>query len=86
MQMGWAIMKIIYKQTEFDTTLKSLGVENCYLKHLSAKTDSKSTLSKEHHHTGFEIHFMNLGHQKYIIEESICICNTNAECSCNKIK
>ena len=71
--MGWAIMKIIYKQTAFDTTLKSLGVENCYLKHLSAKTDSKSTLSKEHHHTGFEIHFMNNGQQRYIIDKKTYI-------------
>lgn len=60
-------MEIIYKQSPSDFEFCDLGVENCYLKHLCAKSDSKTTFRKEHHHTGFEIHFMNLGHQKYII-------------------
>ena len=62
-------MEIIYKQTLSDEVLKSLGIQNCYLKHLCAKTDSKTTFCKTHHHTGFEIHFVNKGHQTYIINE-----------------
>ena len=66
-------MKILYKQTGTDATLTSLGIETCYLKHLCAKTDSKTTLRKEHHHTGFEIHFMNNGQQQYIIDNKTYI-------------
>lgn len=62
-------MEIIYKQALSDEVFKSLGIENCYLKHLCAKTDSKTTFRKTHHHTGFEIHFVNKGHQKYIINK-----------------
>lgn len=62
-------MDIIYKQLSSDVEFRDLGIENCYLKHLCAKNDSKTTTRKEHHHTGFEIHFMNLGHQKYLIDD-----------------
>lgn len=62
-------MEIIYKQALSDTALKSLEIHNCYLKHLCSKIDSKTTFRKIHHHTGFEIHFVNKGHQSYIIDE-----------------
>jgi len=60
-------MDIIYKQVPSDGVFDTLGIQNCYLKHLCARSDSKYTSRKIHHHTGFEIHFMNKGHQKYII-------------------
>lgn len=62
-------MDILYKQLASDATLRTLNIENCYIKHLCGKTDSKTTFRKEHHHTGFEIHFMNKGQQKYIIDQ-----------------
>ena len=61
-------MEIIYKQTSSDILLDSLGVQNCYLKHLCAKNDSKTTFRKTHHHAEVEIHFVNKGHQTYIID------------------
>ena len=62
-------MRILYKQAETDSELKFIGVENCYLKHLCSNADSKTTLCKEHHHTEFEIHFMNKGQQKYNVDK-----------------
>lgn len=62
-------MEVIHKQALSDTILSSLQIRNCYLKHLCAKVDSKTTFRKKHHHTGFEIHFVNKGHQKYIIDK-----------------
>lgn len=45
--------------------LCDLGIERCYLKHLSYKTDRVSITRKGHHHTGFEIHIIERGHQTY---------------------
>lgn len=61
-------MEIIYKQTSPDVLLDSLGIQNCYLKHLCSNNDSKTTFCRTHHHAGVEIHFVNKGHQTYIID------------------
>lgn len=60
-------MEIIYKSTPNDGIFDTLGVQNCYFKHLCGKTDSKVTSRKIHHHTDFEIHFMDKGHQEYSV-------------------
>jgi AraC-like DNA-binding protein len=62
-------MRILYKQASSDILLKTLGIKGFYLKNLSSQSDSKVTFYKEHHHTGFEIHLMNKGQQKYVIDE-----------------
>ena len=61
-------MEIIYKQSSPDTLLDSLGIQSCYLKHLCANSDSKTTFRKTHHHAEVEIHFVNKGQQTYIID------------------
>jgi len=60
-------MKIFYKQSGEDikSSLNRFGVQNCYFKRLSFDRDDKSVTKKPHHHTGFEIHFITEGFQKY---------------------
>ena len=62
-------MEIIYKQSTTDTAITSLGVHHCYLKHLRAETDSQMTSTKTHRHACYELHFINKGHQRYVIGE-----------------
>ncbi len=63
-------MKILYKQSnDPHHPYLGLGVERCYFKHLCIERDTKRITTKSHHHTGFEIHIMENGHQKYCIEE-----------------
>ncbi len=58
-------MEILYRQGK--TAILPYGIERCYIKHLSYKTDRVSTTRKGHHHTGFEIHIIESGHQVYEI-------------------
>lgn len=60
-------MKIFYKQPDQDLqgSLSRFGVQNCYFKKLSFDSDNKSVTKKPHHHTGFEMHIITEGFQKY---------------------
>ena len=58
-------MRILYKQPENDILLNSLGVKNCYFKHLIADEDAGVITKKTHHHTGFEVHIILVGCQEY---------------------
>ena len=60
-------MKIFYKQPEQDlqSSLSRFGVQNCYFKKLMLVRDHKSVTKKTHRHTGFEIHIITDGFQKY---------------------
>ena len=63
-------MKILYRQPENSAkagALDRFGVANCYLKYLQSSTDGASVIKNEHHHTGFEIHIIREGVQKYRI-------------------
>ena len=60
-------MEIIYKQSTSDTAMVALGVQDCYLKYLCGEADSQMTSTKTHRHACFELHFINKGHQKYVI-------------------
>lgn len=66
-------MEILYRQPndEYSTRFFDFGIERCYLKHLSYKTDRVSVTRKGHHHTGFEIHIIERGHQTYDIGDEI---------------
>ena len=60
-------VKILYRQTNTaHGSLDSLGVTDCYFKLLSLSKDHNS-ISKAHHHTGFELHMITLGAQHYEI-------------------
>lgn len=59
-------MRIVYRRSdEGGGLLRRLGVKNFYLKELKFPDDEGDVLSKEHHHTCFEIHFLKSGHQIY---------------------
>ena len=63
-------MRIIYRQSEEGGGLfERLGIRNFYLKELRFPDDEGEVLSKEHHHTCFEIHFLKSGHQIYELGE-----------------
>lgn len=54
-------MKILYKQGQS----RHLGISNCYLKYISIEKDAKSITKKLHHHTDYEVHLIEQGHQVY---------------------
>ena len=59
-------MRIVYRQSnEKSGLLERLGVKNFFLKELKFPDDEGDVLSKEHHHTCFEIHFLKSGRQTY---------------------
>ena len=60
-------MKIIYKQDTVDVAFADMGVKNCCIKQYRYNKDIRATTKKEHHHTSFEIHIINSGHQVYQI-------------------
>ena len=64
-------MGIIYKQPQYDSILKNIGIKNCYFKQLFFENDMKNVTKKEHHHTGFEIHIVESGYQVYKINGKI---------------
>lgn len=69
------IMKVIYKQPERDPygSLNRLGIQNCYLKKLSMDRDQNSITKKTHHHSGFEMHIVTSGCQKYEVDGAVLV-------------
>ena len=63
-------MEIIYRQQPDSHCFEKLGISDCWVKYLHTKKDIKNTNPKVHHHTGFEIHIMKNGHQKYVAEDA----------------
>lgn len=63
-------MKILYKQSEEQGNLpmQRLGIQKCFLKKLLLDRDQRVITKKEHHHTGYEIHFIMEGCQEYEVE------------------
>jgi len=60
-------VKILYRQINSSPgALDCLGVTDCYFKLLSLSKDHNS-ISKTHHHTGFELHMITQGTQCYEI-------------------
>ena len=59
-------MKILYRQPENGVTaFDDLGIKELCFKQLSIDKDSKKISAKAHHHSGFEIHIIESGHQIY---------------------
>ena len=64
-------MRILYKQGSKNLqteTLNKLGVTDCVFKHLNLGTDYNFVSKKQHHHAGFEVHFIKSGSQSYEID------------------
>ena len=66
-------MKVLYKQPEQDqnSSLSCFGIQNCYLKKLSIDRDQNRITKKTHHHSGFEMHIVTSGCQKYEVAGSV---------------
>lgn len=61
-------MEILYKQTkETAVPFDALSITQCYCKHLCIERDARNITVKSHHHTGFEVHIIENGHQQYEI-------------------
>ncbi len=60
-------MRVIYKQDTDDVVFADMSVKNCYIKQSRYNKDVRTITKKEHHHTSFEIHIINSGHQIYQI-------------------
>lgn len=45
-----------------------LGISQCYLKQFTRENDFKHINHKDHHHTSYEIHIINSGHNIYEID------------------
>lgn len=60
-------MKVLYKQSGQDVSnsLIRFGIRNCYFKKLSVNLELRSITKKTHHHSGFEMHIVTNGCQKY---------------------
>lgn len=61
-------MKIYYKQKkdpDGTSPLMTLGITDCYLKHLRIDMDTGKNERKTHRHNGFEIHIIEKGYQEY---------------------
>lgn len=63
--IGGDRLKIIYKQPDTDSIFSLAGISSCCLKQLSYSKDAAASTKKAHHHTGFEIHIIEKGHQTY---------------------
>ena len=65
-----ADMKILYKQPENEekSILSMLGIQRCFLKNLRMDRDFRIVTKKEHHHTGYEVHFIVEGYQAYEVD------------------
>ena len=71
-------LQIIYKQTDSTaqggSMLDGIGVGKCYLKYISGGTEKSNFTKKVHHHTGFEVHILLCGEQKYeFLEEELTV-------------
>ena len=65
-------MKILYRQSHESTgSLAALGIGDCYYKQLQVERD-RNSITRIHHHTGFELHILTRGRQQYQAEEQIC--------------
>ena len=74
-------MKILYRQktnSDESTAFTKIGIENCYLKYISTKSDSERITPKEHRHTDFEVHIIVSGSQKYYIDGKMCEIKENS--------
>ena len=59
-------MKILYRQPENGVTaFDELGIKELCFKQLAIDKDSKKISAKAHHHSGFEMHIIENGHQIY---------------------
>ena len=68
---GDADLEIIYRQTNADIQndkLYTLGIERCYLKHITVDRDRLLITKKRHHHSEFEIHIIKEGSQTYEVD------------------
>lgn len=63
--IGGDTLKIIYKQSDSESIFSLAGMSSCCLKQLSYSRDAAASTKKAHHHTGFEIHIIENGHQTY---------------------
>lgn len=45
--------------------MSRFGIQNCYFKKLSLDRDLNRITKKTHHHSGFELHIITSGYQKY---------------------
>lgn len=66
-------MKIIYRQNSFENVFSDAGIKNCCMKHSHYHKGVKDATTKEHHHTGFEIHIIENGHQSYLFDKTECV-------------
>ena len=66
-------MKIIYRQNPLKSVFSDAGIQNCCMKHAYYHKRSKDATTKEHHHTGFEIHIIENGHQSYLFDGTECV-------------
>lgn len=66
-------MKIYFKQQNGNSSspFSDFNIRDCYLKHLYIDRDTSKITRKTHHHTGFEIHIIEKGHQTYEIGDEV---------------
>lgn len=64
-------MKILFKQNNNCLSLDKYGISNCYLKHISSTEGRNYATKTMHHHTGFEIHIIQSGHNIYASDDNI---------------
>ena len=58
-------MKILYRQPSQNSgSLSAVGIKDCYYKQLLVEKD-RNSITKTHHHTGFELHMVTRGFQEY---------------------
>lgn len=60
-------MKIIYKQPQTGSVFEEFGISNCCFKHLYLENSANDTTKRVHHHTEYELHIIENGHQSYEI-------------------
>ena len=65
-------MKILFKQSDQNgNALETIGIRQCYCKQIAVLADSHQTTRKAHHHTGFELHIVESGHQAYGVGDEV---------------
>lgn len=55
------IMIFLHRQSYKNSPFLQLGITNSYLEHIDCNSASKTTNFEKHHHTSFEIHFVEKG-------------------------
>ena len=66
-------MRILYHYTEnsacsCDSDWRELGIDRCFLKHISFESDRMHITKKRHYHSDVEIHMIECGHQVYELD------------------